>query len=103
DVESMIRDLTELAITMVKSEQMEAAEPKAKANAEERILDILVPPMVQAPRPPPPMMFPGVPVSSTISGMSQTQQHTPADVKEQAEVNEYTRNRFREKLRAGEM
>jgi ATP-dependent HslUV protease ATP-binding subunit HslU len=103
DVESMIRDLTELAITMVKSEQMEAAEPKAKANAEERILDILVPPMVQTPRPPPPMMFPGVPVSSTISGMSQTQQRTPADVKEQAEVNEYTRNRFREKLRAGEM
>jgi ATP-dependent HslUV protease ATP-binding subunit HslU len=103
DVESMIRDLTELAITMVKSEQMEAAEPKAKANAEERILDILVPPMVQAHHQPPPMMFPGVPVSSTISGMPQSQPRTPTDVKEQAEVNEYTRNRFREKLRAGEM
>src|ERR1035437_3545221 len=64
DVESMIRDLTELAVTMVKSEQMEAAEPKAKANAEERILDILVPPMVQMQHMPPPMMFPGVPVSS---------------------------------------
>src|SRR5271157_3442047 len=37
DVESMIRDLTELAITMVKSEQMDAIEPKAEANAEERI------------------------------------------------------------------
>ena len=103
DVESMIRDLTELAITMVKSEQMEAAEPKAKANAEERILDILVPPMVQTPRPPPPMMFPGVPVSSTISGMPLSALRTPTDVKDQAEVNEYTRNRFREKLRAGEM
>src|ERR1017187_8606159 len=40
DVESMIRDLTELAITMVKSEQMDAIEPKAQANAEVRILDI---------------------------------------------------------------
>ena len=49
------------------------------------------------------MMFPGVPVSSTISGMPQSQPRTPTDVKEQAEVNEYTRNRFREKLRAGEM
>ncbi len=103
DVESMIRDLTELAITMVKSEQMEAAEPKARANAEERILDILVPPIVQAHHAPPPMMFPGVPVSSTISGMPQSQPRTPVDVKEQAEVNEYTRSRFREKLRAGEM
>jgi ATP-dependent HslUV protease ATP-binding subunit HslU len=103
DVESMIRDLTELAITMVKSEQMEAAEPKAKANAEERILDILVPPAPQVPMKPPPMMFPGVPVSSTISGMPQSLPRTPADVKEQAEVNEYTRNRFREKLRANEM
>src|SRR3979490_821565 len=44
DVESMIRDLTELAINMVKSEQMEAIQPKARANAEERILDILLPP-----------------------------------------------------------
>src|SRR6201993_4446266 len=46
DVESMIRDLTELAITMVKNEQTAAIEPKARANAEERILDILVPPVV---------------------------------------------------------
>src|ERR1043165_2211339 len=42
DVESMIRDLTELAITMVKNEQTQRVEGKARANAEERILDILV-------------------------------------------------------------
>jgi ATP-dependent HslUV protease ATP-binding subunit HslU len=104
DVESMIRDLTELAITMVKSEQMDAIEPKAQANAEERILDILVPPLPQsAHQPPPPMMFPGVPVSSTITGMPQQQQRTPTEAKEQAQLNENTRNRFREKIRAGEM
>jgi ATP-dependent HslUV protease ATP-binding subunit HslU len=104
DVESMIRDLTELAITMVKSEQMAAAEPKARANAEERILDILVPPAPQMQRAPTPMMFPGVPVSApTITGISQAQPRTAAETREQAELNEHTRNRFREKLRANEM
>ncbi len=104
DVESMIRDLTELAVTMVKSEQMEAIQPKARANAEERILDILVPPMPQAPHGPPPMMFPGVPVSMTVSGMpSAPKPHNPAEAREQAELNERTRTRFREKLRANEM
>ncbi|HEY3874373.1 MAG TPA: ATP-dependent protease ATPase subunit HslU [Candidatus Kapabacteria bacterium] len=103
DVESMIRDLTELSITMVKSEQMEAAEPKARANAEERILDILVPPAPTAPRQATPMMFPGVPVSSSITGMPQAAPRTPAETREQAELNEHTRNKFREKLRANEM
>jgi ATP-dependent HslUV protease ATP-binding subunit HslU len=105
DVESMIRDLTELAITMVKSEQMETIQPKARANAEERILDILVPPAPQMPRQQMPMMFPGVPVSTpTITGMPQSAQpRTPTEAREQAELNEHTRNRFREKLRANEM
>jgi ATP-dependent HslUV protease ATP-binding subunit HslU len=102
DVESMIRDLTELAINMVKSEQMEAIEPKAKANAEERILDILVPPAPIAQPQHQPMMFPGVPVSSTITGMPQQQRPARA-AKEDAELNETTRNKFREKLRASTM
>jgi ATP-dependent HslUV protease ATP-binding subunit HslU len=43
DVESMIRDLTELSINMVKKEEQERVEPKARDQAEERILDILLP------------------------------------------------------------
>jgi len=43
DVESMIRDLTELSISMVKSEHMEKVQEKAKVIAEERILDLLLP------------------------------------------------------------
>ncbi|HAR94407.1 MAG TPA: HslU--HslV peptidase ATPase subunit [Deltaproteobacteria bacterium] len=43
DVESMIRDLTELSINMVKKEEQERVEQKAKDQAEERILDILLP------------------------------------------------------------
>lgn len=54
DVESMIRDLTELAITLVKEEEAEAVKEKAAAMARERILDLLVPP---APRPPVLMML----------------------------------------------
>ena len=43
DVESMIRDLVEIAINMVKSTEREAVMPKARQSAEERILDLLVP------------------------------------------------------------
>ena len=43
DVESMIRDLTHLAVDMVKSEESEKVEAKAKEQAEERLLDRLVP------------------------------------------------------------
>ena len=43
DVESMIRDLIELSINMVKKEEQERVEPKARDQAEERILDILLP------------------------------------------------------------
>jgi ATP-dependent HslUV protease ATP-binding subunit HslU len=44
DVESMIRDLTHLAIDMVKSEEREKVEEKAQSLAEERLLDLLLPP-----------------------------------------------------------
>jgi len=44
DVESMIRDLTELAVNMVRSEEQESVKAKAQGIAEERMLDILLPP-----------------------------------------------------------
>jgi ATP-dependent HslUV protease ATP-binding subunit HslU len=43
DVESMIRDLTELAKNMVRQEEVKKVEDKARANAEERLLDLLLP------------------------------------------------------------
>jgi ATP-dependent HslUV protease ATP-binding subunit HslU len=45
DVESMIRDLTEISIGMVKSEHIEKVQEKAKSLAEERLLDLLLPPL----------------------------------------------------------
>ena len=43
DVESMIRDLTEISIGMVKSEHVEKVQERAKSLAEERLLDLLLP------------------------------------------------------------
>jgi ATP-dependent HslUV protease ATP-binding subunit HslU len=43
DVESMIRDLIEIAIDMVREEKMEDVADKAELNAEERLLDLLLP------------------------------------------------------------
>jgi len=44
DVESMIRDLVEIAIDMVREERLEEIEDRAEMNAEERLLDVLLPP-----------------------------------------------------------
>jgi ATP-dependent HslUV protease ATP-binding subunit HslU len=45
DVESMIRDLVEIAIDMVREEKLEDVSDKAELNAEERLLDLLLPSM----------------------------------------------------------
>jgi ATP-dependent HslUV protease ATP-binding subunit HslU len=71
DVESMIRDLVEIAIDMVRNEKLEEVADKADANAEERILDLLLPP---SPTP------------------------APADESSRAATEQW--NRTREKLRA---
>ena len=44
DVESMIRDLLDIAIDMVREERLEEVTERAEQNAEERILDLLMPP-----------------------------------------------------------
>ena len=50
DVESMIRDLVEIAIDMVREERLEEVEDKAELNAEERLLDLLLPPVTASPQ-----------------------------------------------------
>ncbi|MFB3853476.1 MAG: ATP-dependent protease ATPase subunit HslU [Vicinamibacterales bacterium] len=44
DVESMVRDLVEIAVDMVRQERFEEVRAKAEQNAEERLLDMLLPP-----------------------------------------------------------
>ena len=49
DVESMIRDLVEIGVSMVREEQLVDVRAKAQQNAEERLLDLLLPPRPHAP------------------------------------------------------
>jgi ATP-dependent HslUV protease ATP-binding subunit HslU len=51
DVDSIVRDLVEIAIDMVREEKLEEVEDRAEMNAEERLLDVLLPPPAQ-PAPP---------------------------------------------------
>jgi ATP-dependent HslUV protease ATP-binding subunit HslU len=51
DVESMIRDLTELAVKMVREEEQRSVQVRARENAEERLLDILFPTPTKVRRP----------------------------------------------------
>jgi ATP-dependent HslUV protease ATP-binding subunit HslU len=44
DVESMVRDLVELSVDMIREEKLEEVHSKAEQNAEERLLDLLLPP-----------------------------------------------------------
>jgi len=53
DVDSIVRDLVEIAIDMVREEKLEEVEDRAEMNAEERLLDVLLPP------PAPPAQAPG--------------------------------------------
>jgi ATP-dependent HslUV protease ATP-binding subunit HslU len=76
DVESIVRDLTELAIDMVKEEETSKVRTKARERAEERVLDILLP---------------SVSLSTVAGG--------PQGAPESAE----TREKLRRKLRAGEL
>jgi len=68
DVEAMIRDLVDIAIDMVREERLEEVAERAERNAEERVLDLLMPPQP-----------------------------------EQAESNERSREKLRERLRSGKL
>ncbi|RFP65292.1 ATP-dependent protease ATPase subunit HslU [Hymenobacter lapidiphilus] len=91
DVESMVRDLVEQSVNMVKTRRKEEVKARAAQIVEEVILDILIPPVTGASgaAPKPALGFP-----TTTSG------EVPDS---DQELNERTRERFREKIRNGEM
>lgn len=88
DVESMIRDLTDIGVNMVKMEMQERVKEKAAEGVENRILDILIPPVKKT----------GVGFNSG----SGSPDFDPAKASD-SELNERTRERFREKLQKGEL
>ncbi|AEI49238.1 ATP-dependent protease ATPase subunit HslU [Runella slithyformis] len=102
DVESMVRDLVEQAVNLVKSAKKEAVKQKAQEIVEDIILDVLIPPMYpnnsnQHPQRPS--------VGFAITDDNDTLQTPPPPISSMPdhELNERTRGRFREKLRAGEL
>jgi ATP-dependent HslUV protease ATP-binding subunit HslU len=79
DVDSIVRDITEIGINMVKNEMTEQVQEKAAAHAEERLLDLLLPP--------PPRTTPGF--------------DQPSD--EQKEQQKHTREKLRQQFREGKL
>ena len=82
DVESMVRDLVEQSVNMVRAAKKEAVQVRAQQLVEDVILDILIPP-----------------VKSANGQLGFENEVKDSD----SELNERTRERFREKIRSGEM
>ncbi|HVI07635.1 MAG TPA: ATP-dependent protease ATPase subunit HslU [Candidatus Binatia bacterium] len=87
DVESMVRDLVEIAIDNVREEKLEDVADKAELNAEERLLDILLPPSAP-PRPPETSAAGGVVIEGNTS---------------LTESSSRTREKLRQQLREGKL
>src|SRR5437016_3901040 len=81
DVESMIRDLVEIAVEMVREEKLEDVADKAEQNTEERILDLLLPPL---------------PNTNKGSG-------TPEELARAQETFQKTREKLRHQLKEGKL
>ena len=104
DVESMIRDLADLAVNMVKSEQAEIVKEKALELTEERLLDFLIPP-------PRATVSPDPEDEEDISGDERLalamQQFDPTERSEISEQEQEryqrTREKFRQRLREGKL
>ncbi len=88
DVESMIRDLVELSVNMVKSEEKESVKVKAMEMAEERVLDVLFPPVRRAEK------KPDEPLDNNVMQLSNNGEVVPQDG---------TREKLRRLLRDGKL
>ena len=93
DVESIIRDLTEASIGLVKSEMRQQVMEKAKERVTERLLDLLVPPTPSKPSAP----------WEPEQEASEDKEQDKESEKEELEKRQRTRDKFRAKLEAGEL
>ena len=103
DVESIVRDLVEIAIDLVREEKLEDVEDKAELNAEDRLLDLLLPPTpaaATAANAAAATEVPGTNVIQLPASMDTTNE--PAQESKKAETSrpESSQERTREKLRA---
>ena len=89
DVESMVRDLAERAVTIVREEQIAEKQEPAREAAENRILDILLPPINSQTKNNENTMFNNTNISTTL------------DAPQQIEDNRETREKFAKMLKSG--
>jgi len=91
DVESMVRDLVELAVDMVREERLDEVHAKAEQNAEERLLDLLLPP----PRATPPL--------DELDRVPHGLDFIPSSGVPAQDSWQHTREKFREQLHDGRL
>src|SRR3974390_1447753 len=82
DVESRIRDLVEIAIDMIREEKLEDVADKAELNAEERLLDLLLPPSPPASTPKPDSQG-GVTIDAHTTDITESQSRTREKLRQQ--------------------
>jgi ATP-dependent HslUV protease ATP-binding subunit HslU len=115
DVESMVRELVDVAINMVRTEREDDVYPQAEARAEERLLDLLLPPTPHPPAPPLPHTpagagtgepgaggTPGRPLFVVSSKGDVTPTASEADVEAQ-ERRRRNREKLRQQLKEGKL
>ncbi|HEX9201228.1 MAG TPA: ATP-dependent protease ATPase subunit HslU [Acidobacteriaceae bacterium] len=117
DVESIVRDLVEIAIDMVREEKMEDVEDKAELNAEDRLLDLLLPPppaqpaaSTKAAGPSAVVMTPTgmravqvLQVDQTINASAEKTPEAKADETAGQSSHERTREKLRQQFREGRL
>ncbi len=94
DVDSMIRDLMDIAINMVRDEHTRRVQARAQELAESRILDLLIPPTPSKTGPPEKVNGPGFLIQGTAPGEESS---------DDAEMRKRTREKFRSMLREGKL
>ncbi|SCJ19655.1 ATP-dependent protease ATPase subunit ClpY [uncultured Clostridium sp.] len=94
DVESMIRDLVEASIRMVKQQRLDAVQVRAQANAEQRLLDLLIPSKKKKTTSNPFDFF---------TGANQQHEETPAIAEPMDEAERTRRQAVLDQLRRGEL
>ncbi len=99
DVESMVRDLAEQSVQLVRQRRQQVVRAQAQEAVEQRILDALIPPVKS-----PTGFRPTTPEpESDIFSLDQSETQTTTAPTSDADLNARTRERLRDKLRAGEL
>jgi ATP-dependent HslUV protease ATP-binding subunit HslU len=104
DVESIVRDLVEIAIDMVREEKMEEVEDKAELAAEDRLIDLLLPPTHTAATAAAAVHEPGSNVIQLPAATPQEDSHSHSDSDDKpGDREQRTREKLRQQFREGKL